>query len=94
MAHSVRSLTLCLCDPGGARTHGPQIKSLLLYQLSYETDEKIQKYIANAYRLMFHGQTSVFDAVMQIKEQVPDGPEIRNITSFVEGTKVGIISKM
>ena len=23
-------------DPGGARTHDPQIKSLLLYQLSYE----------------------------------------------------------
>ena len=22
-------------DPGGGRTHGPQIKSLLLYQLSY-----------------------------------------------------------
>lgn len=61
---------------------------------SYGIGEKVQKHIANAYRLMFHGQTSVFDAVMQIKEQVPDGPEIRNITSFVEGTKVGIISKM
>ncbi len=23
------------CDPGGVRTHDPQIKSLLLYQLSY-----------------------------------------------------------
>ena len=25
-----------VCDPGGGRTHDPQIKSLLLYQLSYE----------------------------------------------------------
>jgi hypothetical protein len=26
----------CFCNPGGGRTHDPQIKSLLLYQLSYE----------------------------------------------------------
>lgn len=56
--------------------------------------EKVQNHIANAYRLVFHGQTSVFDAVIQIKEQVPDGPEIQNITSFIEGTKLGIISKI
>jgi len=56
--------------------------------------EKVQGHIANAYRLVFHGQTSVFDAVIQIKEQVPDGEEIRNITSFIEATKLGIISKL
>jgi acyl-ACP--UDP-N-acetylglucosamine O-acyltransferase len=61
---------------------------------SYGIDEKVQKHIANAYRLVFHGQTSVFDAVLQIKEQVPDSPEIRNIVTFIEGTKLGIISKM
>lgn len=61
---------------------------------SYGISDKVQKLIANAYRLMFHGQTSVFDAVLQIKEQVPDGAEIRNITSFVEGTNLGIIGKM
>ena len=27
---------LSLCDPGGARTHDPLIKSQLLYLLSYE----------------------------------------------------------
>lgn len=27
---------LSFSDPGGGRTHDPQIKSLLLYQLSYE----------------------------------------------------------
>ena len=25
-----------ICDPGGGRTYDPQIKRLLLYQLSYE----------------------------------------------------------
>ena len=34
--------------------------------------ENIQKHVANAYRLVFHGQTSVFDACLQIKDQVPD----------------------
>jgi UDP-N-acetylglucosamine acyltransferase len=61
---------------------------------SYGIDEKVQKHIANAYRLVFHGQTSVFDAVLQVKEQVPDSPEIQNLVKFIEGTKLGIISKM
>lgn len=56
--------------------------------------EKVQSHIANAYRLIFHGQTSVFDAVIQVKEQVPDGEEIRNIIKFMEDTKLGIISKI
>lgn len=57
-------------------------------------DEKTIKHIANAYRLLFHGQTSVFDACIQIDEQVPDSPEIRTIVEFVRGTKEGIISKI
>ena len=61
---------------------------------AYGIDEKVQKHIANAYRLVFHGQNSVFDSVFQIKEQVPDSPEIRNIVDFINGTKLGIISKM
>ncbi len=28
-------ISVFICDPRGARTLGPQIKSLLLYQLSY-----------------------------------------------------------
>ncbi len=58
------------------------------------TPEKTISHIANAYRLVFHGQTSVFDAVLQIKEQVPDGKEVRAIINFIEGTKLGIISKI
>ncbi len=49
---------------------------------------------ANAYRLLFHGQTSVFDACIQIEQQVPDSPAIRNILDFVRGTEEGIISKL
>ena len=59
-----------------------------------QTPEKIISHIANAYRLVFHGQTSVFDAIIQIKEQVPDGKEIRSITKFLENTQIGIISKI
>ncbi len=57
-------------------------------------DEKILKHVANAYRLVFHGQTSLFDAINQIKEQVPDSPEIQTVIQFLESTKTGIISKM
>ena len=56
--------------------------------------EKVQKHIANAYRLIFHGQTSVFDAVNQVKEQVPDSPEIQTLVQFISETKRGIISKL
>ena len=56
-------------------------------------DEKVQKHIANAYRLLFHGKTSVFDVINQIKDQVPDGPEIRQIIEFLERTKRGIMCK-
>ena len=58
------------------------------------TPAKVIDHIANAYRLVFHGQTSVFDAVLQVKEQVPDGKEIQSIVKFLEGTKLGIISKI
>ncbi|MBR7031695.1 MAG: acyl-ACP--UDP-N-acetylglucosamine O-acyltransferase, partial [Prevotella sp.] len=55
-------------------------------------DEKVQRHIANAYRLLFHGKTSVFDVVNQIKEQVPDSPEIRTILEFLEKSR-GIMCK-
>lgn len=61
---------------------------------NHGVSEKIQSHIANTYRLVFHGQTSVFDAVLQIKEQVPDGDEIRHIVEFINGTKLGIITKL
>jgi UDP-N-acetylglucosamine acyltransferase len=61
---------------------------------SYGVPEKTLKHIANAYRLVYLGNTSLFDAIKQIEDQVPDGPEIRNIISFMRGTKLGVIGKM
>ena len=57
-------------------------------------DDKTLKHIANAYRLVFRSKTSLFDAVNQIEEQVPDGPQIRHIIEFIRGTKLGVITKM
>ena len=51
-------------------------------------------HIASACCLVFHGQTSVFDAVNQIREQVPEGKEINAIIEFISGTQLGIIGKM
>ena len=56
-------------------------------------DEKVLRHIANAYRLVFRSNTSLFDAVTQIREQVPDSPEISNLLSFMESTKLGVIGK-
>ena len=61
---------------------------------SSNTTDKVISHIANAYRLVFHGQTSVFDAINQIKEQVPPGKEINAIVKFLEDSKLGIISKI
>ena len=61
---------------------------------SYGISEKTLKHIANAYRLVFHGQTALFDAVNQIVEQVPDSPEIQNVVRFLRSTELGVISKM
>ena len=63
-------------------------------QKSAGVEEKTLKHIANAYRLLFHAQTSVFDACIQREQQVPSSTEISNIIEFVKGTEVGIISKL
>jgi UDP-N-acetylglucosamine acyltransferase len=57
-------------------------------------DDKVLKHIANAYRLVFRGNTSLFDTVNQIEEQVPDGPFILHIIEFLRSTELGIVSKM
>lgn len=57
------------------------------------TDDKVIAHIANAYRLVFHGKTSLFDAVLQIKEQVPDDKEVRSIVKFLEKAENGIIGQ-
>ena len=61
---------------------------------SYGVDEKTLKHLANAYRLVYLGNTSLFDAVNQIEDQVPDSPEVRNVIEFLRSTKLGVIAKM
>jgi len=61
---------------------------------SYGVDEKTLKHLANAYRLVYLGNTSLFDAVKQIEDQVPDCPEVRNVIEFLRSTKLGVIAKM
>ena len=75
-----------------ATYHGVNTTMLSFHGIS----DKVQKHIANAYRLVFLGLTSVFDATKQIEEQVPDSPEIRNIIDFLTATdpKKGIIGKI
>ncbi|MDE5784169.1 MAG: acyl-ACP--UDP-N-acetylglucosamine O-acyltransferase [Prevotella sp.] len=61
---------------------------------SYGVEEKTLKHIANAYRLLFLSNISLFDAINQIEQQVPDGPEIRNIIQFLRSTQLGVIAKI
>ncbi len=61
---------------------------------SYGMSDKILDHLANAYRLVFNGQSSVIDVIHEIRQQVPDGTEVRRVVQFLEGTKLGIISKL
>lgn len=56
-------------------------------------DEKIIKHIGNAYRLVFHGQTSLFDAIIQVREQVPESEEKQEILKFLENSQKGLVGK-
>ena len=65
------------------------VNTVVLSQHGFQ--EKVLKHIANAYRLIYQGNTSVFDALQKIEDQVPMSDEIRNIIRFVSESKRGII---
>lgn len=54
-------------------------------------DERTLRHIGNAYRLIYKGNFSLEDAVLQIKEQIPEGPQVNRIIEFVETSKHGIV---
>lgn len=56
-------------------------------------DEKVIKHIGNAYRLIYNGGTSLFDAILQVREQVPDSEEIRTIIEFAEASEKGLAGR-
>ena len=49
------------------------------------------KHIAQAYRILYKSNTSLTDALLRIKEQIPNSPEIDHIVEFVQSSKLGII---
>lgn len=55
--------------------------------------EEIQLRIANAYRLIFNGKTSLVDCINQVRSQVDMSPEIETIIEFLETSKLGLIGK-
>mgnify|MGYP004664528985 FL=1 len=62
------------------------------YILSHEgVSEKVIKHISHAYRIIYQGNSSLFDALLMIKDQVPMSDEIQHIIEFVEASKLGLI---
>lgn len=68
--------------------HG--VNAIVLSQHN-NTSERILRHIANAYRLIYHGNFSLQDAVLKIIEQVPTSEEIENIVSFIKNSSQGIV---
>ena len=55
------------------------------------SDERIIRHIGNAYRLVYLGNFSLEDAILQIKDQIPPSEEIDYITNFIENSSTGIV---
>ncbi|MDD6210617.1 MAG: acyl-ACP--UDP-N-acetylglucosamine O-acyltransferase [Bacteroidales bacterium] len=67
--------------------HGINAKVLSYFKFS----EKILRHIANAYRLIYQSNTSLYDALLSIEDQVPPSEEIDNIIRFAKESKLGFI---
>lgn len=56
-----------------------------------ETDDRVLRHIANAFRMITAGNFSLEDAELKIKEQIPLSPEIEELTRFLATAKNGVI---
>lgn len=54
-------------------------------------DERVIKHISHAYRIIYQGNTSLYDALLMIKDQVPMSKEIEHIIDFINASKLSII---
>ncbi len=64
------------------------------YILQHEgMDAKIVKHISHAYRIIYQGHSSIFDALQMVGDQVPMSDEIQHIIDFINASKLGIIGK-
>lgn len=68
------------------------INAVVLKQEGFS--EKVLKHIANTYRLIYQSNTSIVDALLRIRDQIPMSAEIENIIEFVQGSKLGLIKQM
>lgn len=59
-----------------------------------DIDEKVKNHIANAYRLVFHGQDALENVCGQIIQQIPRSKEIEYIVKFLRDSQLGIVTKM
>ena len=72
-----------------ATYHG--INSTVLCQ--QKESDRILRHIANAYRLIYSTTVSLEDALIRIKEQIPQSEEIDYIVSFINSSKRGITGR-
>lgn len=72
-----------------ATYHG--INSTVLCQ--QKESDRILRHIANAYRLIYSATVSLEDALIRIKEQIPQSEEIDYIVSFINSSKRGITGR-
>ena len=77
-------------------THNPieygGVNATILTNAGVREEEQLQ--IANAYRLVFNGKTSLEDGILQVRSQIEPSEEIDAIIHFLETSKLGIIGKM
>ena len=71
--------------------HIRPLRILILNLMHEGMSEKIVKHISHAYRIIYQGNTSIFDALLMIKDQVPMSDEIQHIIDFISASKLGII---
>ena len=65
------------------------INTIVLERLGFT--ETVIKHIAQAYRILYKANTSQHDALIRMREQIPNSVEIDRIIEFVETSKLGII---
>lgn len=57
-------------------------------------DERILRHISNAYRLIYMGNFSLEDALIRVRQQIPESKEIDHIIDFIKSSERGIVRRM
>lgn len=74
-----------------ASYHGIYSKPL---EQELQVSPEVLLHIVNAYRIIYTGNFSLDDAVLRIKEQIDESPEIESIIKFIETSQYGISRTM